>query len=306
MKSQTIGKLAAALNAMQAETLIVVRDKENPFFKSKYADLAAVWDAIRGPLTKNGLSIMQGHDVDEHNNIVLVTTIMHVSGEWCDFRVPLILGAKVDAQGVAAATTYMRRAALAAAVGLAPDDDDDGNSVSSPGAPPAQQKSAPPPPPPSTTGPQKPATAQQTVSAMAATQDPVTYKYRYLNPDLINWLRENTDVAKMPTEKQGSFAKRTLLGILGENATNYQFLGDTVVYTPVDGLMLMLLGRNFNDQIPSDICQWVFKAMLDSRSVVGPDGKYTSQREPNPDYDPGLVAAIAEEYREFMLYVAGA
>ena len=129
-QSEQIGELAAALAKAQAALQGVARDSNNPFFKSKYASLDACWDAIRETLSKNGLAVIQGHDlnVDVQDGVVLSTKLMHSSGQWIESTMPLILSKK-DMQGLGGATTYAKRYALCAMVGLA-EHDDDGNSVS--------------------------------------------------------------------------------------------------------------------------------------------------------------------------------
>ena len=122
-----INELAAALAKAQAEIQNAKKDSENPFFKSKYADLSAVWDACRGPLTKNGLSIVQipyGHD----GKYFLNTILMHSSGQFLSGILPVV-PIKGDPQALGSALTYMRRYALSAMVGNAPEDDD-GNEAS--------------------------------------------------------------------------------------------------------------------------------------------------------------------------------
>jgi hypothetical protein len=59
MQSIEIAKLSAALCKAQGAMTGAVKDSTNPFFKSKYADLAAVWDDVRKPFANNGISIMQ-------------------------------------------------------------------------------------------------------------------------------------------------------------------------------------------------------------------------------------------------------
>ena len=44
-----IDLIAAAIAKAQATLSNVSKDKANPFFKSKYADLGSVIDAVRGP-----------------------------------------------------------------------------------------------------------------------------------------------------------------------------------------------------------------------------------------------------------------
>jgi hypothetical protein len=121
-KSEQINELAGALAKAQAEIKGALKDAQNPFFKSSYADLASVWDAIRAPLAKHGLSVIQTTDSTE-KGMVLVTTLAHASGQWIEGRYP-IQPMKNDPQAMGSATTYARRYALAAIVGVAQIDDD--------------------------------------------------------------------------------------------------------------------------------------------------------------------------------------
>ena len=121
-KSESIGKLAEALSKAQGVIRGAIKDSNNPFFKSTYADLSSVWDACREPLAKNGLSVTQLTDVTE-KGIAIETILMHSSGEWISGRLDMPLS-KQDPQGVGSAITYARRYTLAAIVGVAPEDDD--------------------------------------------------------------------------------------------------------------------------------------------------------------------------------------
>lgn len=125
MMSESIAELAAALAKAQAEMLNAVEDKGNPHFKSSYASLGSVWNACRGALTKNGLSVVQtAIGCDE---ILLVTTLMHSSGQFIKSVLPIQQkGQKIAPQALGSAITYMRRYALSAIVGVAPGEDDDG------------------------------------------------------------------------------------------------------------------------------------------------------------------------------------
>lgn len=129
----TTGGIAAALAKAQSAIKAAIKDSENPAFKnggkvSKYADLAAVWEACREPLSKNDLSIVQTTDFDD-KDVWLVTTLMHSSGESIIGRYPL-RPVKHDPQGFGSALTYARRYTIAAMVGVVADDDDDGNAAS--------------------------------------------------------------------------------------------------------------------------------------------------------------------------------
>jgi hypothetical protein len=108
------------------------KDSANPFFKSKYADLASVWDAIRVPLSNHGLAVIQNPSTFREDGVTYVTVetiLMHESGEWsaCSLTVPIV-GAP-DPQKIGSATTYARRYPLAAVAGIA-QADDDANSAS--------------------------------------------------------------------------------------------------------------------------------------------------------------------------------
>jgi len=129
MKSENINELAAALAKAQSKIIGALKDSSNPFFKSSYADLASVWDAIRGPLSENGLAVSQCIGIHDGPNgeicEILQTTLMHSSGQWID-SFALVKPVKNDPQSQGSAITYMRRYALAAITGC-PQIDDDGN-----------------------------------------------------------------------------------------------------------------------------------------------------------------------------------
>src|SRR3990167_5833896 len=137
-QSETIGKLAEALSKAQGVMKNAVKDKENPFFKSSYADLASCWDACREALSINNLSVTQLHSVDQNGKTLVKTLLMHSSGEWVASILP-VNPVKQDPQSFGSSITYMRRFGLSSIVGIAPsddddaddDDDDDGNRASS-------------------------------------------------------------------------------------------------------------------------------------------------------------------------------
>ena len=121
--SENINELATALAKAQLTIKGAKRDEANPFFKSKYADLASVWEACRDSLAVNGLSVVQFPEAAEGDAVKVCTMLLHNSGEWMSSELVLPVG-KLDAQGFGSAITYARRYALAAAVGVAPEDDD--------------------------------------------------------------------------------------------------------------------------------------------------------------------------------------
>ena len=122
-KSESIAKLAAALCEAQKTELFALTSKKNPFFKSKYADLSSVWDAIRLPLTSNGLAITQTFANDNMDGVTIETALMHISGEYISGSLH-IKPEKNTPQGTGSAITYGRRYALMAIIGISPEDDD--------------------------------------------------------------------------------------------------------------------------------------------------------------------------------------
>jgi hypothetical protein len=111
-QSESIVKLAAALTKAQAEMGGAVKDASNPFFKSKYADLASVIRAVKEPCAKHGLSYLQ-LPIRSENGVGVVTRLLHESGEWLEgeYTLPMV---KNDPQAAGSAITYARRYALSA------------------------------------------------------------------------------------------------------------------------------------------------------------------------------------------------
>jgi len=121
-KSETIGNLTLALSKVQAQLKPAKENSKNPFFKSNYADLGAVWDSVRELLAENELAIVQmPTDVGG-----LTTILSHSSGEY--LASTCYIPSKEDAHGVGSAISYGRRYALAAFIGVVTGDDD-GNSA---------------------------------------------------------------------------------------------------------------------------------------------------------------------------------
>lgn len=125
---QNIGKLAKALAAAQGDIQSAKKDKSNPFFKSKYADLASVWAACREQLSKNEIAVIQAPCVVD-GVFGINTRLIHSSGEEAGSFMPVSASITAKAQEMGSAITYARRYALSAMVGVAPDDDDDGNAA---------------------------------------------------------------------------------------------------------------------------------------------------------------------------------
>lgn len=128
MNEQNAAKVAflTALNKVQGTMDPVIKDSENPHFKSGYASLSAVNQAIMGPLAEAGFVLLSG-GVDIGGKTYLRTTLHHIGGHSESFDYPLIVG-DANPQHLASATTYARRYALCAFFNLSTEDDD-GNTA---------------------------------------------------------------------------------------------------------------------------------------------------------------------------------
>jgi len=123
IKSETLGKLFAALAKAQGELEKAVKNSDNPFYKSKYPDLEAVIDASRPHLVANGICVSQFHEDSDDGRVRLTTLVGHESGEF--MQATASLKPKEDSpQPSGGALTYLRRYDYAAAIGLAQTDDD--------------------------------------------------------------------------------------------------------------------------------------------------------------------------------------
>jgi len=126
-KSDSIKSLAVAMCKAQAEMGGAHKGANNPFFKSKYADLGAVVQAVKEPFANNGLSYVQ-FPINDSDKIGVETILMHESGEWL-MNSFTVKASKQDAQGAGSVITYCRRYGLQAIAGI-PSEDDDGNNSS--------------------------------------------------------------------------------------------------------------------------------------------------------------------------------
>ena len=121
--SQEIDKISAALVLAQKDMLPLIKDSDNPFFKSKYADLHAVTQACYPALQANGICVMQSAESLGSDGINIRTRLIHSSGQFIETECA-IPPAGQDPQKYGSAVTYGRRYGLQAAVGLAAQDDD--------------------------------------------------------------------------------------------------------------------------------------------------------------------------------------
>lgn len=125
-KSETITNIAKALMEFNALVTKISKDAKNPFFKSNYASLSNIQDAIVKPLHESGLVYSQMPTGVNG----LTTILIHAeSGEYFMDSYTMPVSKQNDPQAVGSAITYAKRYALAGILGLNIDDDDDGNKA---------------------------------------------------------------------------------------------------------------------------------------------------------------------------------
>lgn len=149
-ESEQLDQFALAMSKAQGKMKRAAKDSNNPFFKSKYADLSSVSDAIKEVFEENRIAIFQRTE-DTPDRVTVCTKLVHESGQWIMSKnsMPAFITEKADkydkssnvmitrpmnCQEVGSVITYLRRFQLSALAGVCPEDDD-GNAVSGRSAP---------------------------------------------------------------------------------------------------------------------------------------------------------------------------
>lgn len=127
-KSDSIAELAKALASFHSEVKQPLKDKANPFFKSKYVPLENVVESITAIAPKHGLSFLQ-YPINQQEKVGIVTILMHSSGEYIETDPVFAQPAKNDPQATGSVITYLKRYSLSAVFGITSDEDDDGNKA---------------------------------------------------------------------------------------------------------------------------------------------------------------------------------
>lgn len=136
-KSESIKEISVALSKLGADLGNVSKNSVNPFFKSKYADLASILDYVKPSLAEHGLSIVQSSRQTRQKVLIIETLLTHESGEWIETEIEVPASQtdkktqieKYDAQTVGSAVTYGRRYALSAILNISSEEDNDGNKI---------------------------------------------------------------------------------------------------------------------------------------------------------------------------------
>jgi hypothetical protein len=120
--SESLLGLIPALIAARAAMPPITKDKFNPHFNSRYADLASIRESAAAPLRDNGLCILQTTRWIE-GELFLNTSLVHTSGEFVTFDYP-VFADYGNPQKLGAALTYARRLSMQTLLDIAPEDDD--------------------------------------------------------------------------------------------------------------------------------------------------------------------------------------
>ena len=121
-------QIATALLKAQTEMSNPKKGATNPFFKSKYADLNSIREAVIPVLNSNGISVLQPIVHTENKNFVK-TILLHESGESLESLTEIVYNKINDAQAQGSGISYARRYALQSFVCVGADDDDGQKAV---------------------------------------------------------------------------------------------------------------------------------------------------------------------------------
>lgn len=149
IKSAKHENICDALAAAQGEFSEIKKEKTAKIrskstgaeYSYNYADLAAVIEATRGPLSRHGLSVSWVYVHDKPGYGTMLTQLLHHSGK-LESAIPVFYDDKAQSvmQAMGSAQTYARRYGLSGLIGVVAEDDDDGAGA---GTPPEQQRNEP-------------------------------------------------------------------------------------------------------------------------------------------------------------------
>lgn len=122
-KSESITKISADLLKAQTEMGNATKDSRNPFYKSSFATLNSVREAIIPVLNKNNISIIQPMKILDGRTLI-ETVMLHSSGEWISSETPVVVAKLNDPQAEGSGQSYARRYSLMSMLNIAAEDDD--------------------------------------------------------------------------------------------------------------------------------------------------------------------------------------
>lgn len=122
-RSESIAKIAAALVKAQSIMGNAIKDAKNPFFKSSYANLNAVREAVLPAMNANGISVLQP-TIHIDGKSFVETVLLHESGEFISSLTEVIVSKANDAQQQGSGISYARRYGLQSLANISAEDDD--------------------------------------------------------------------------------------------------------------------------------------------------------------------------------------
>jgi hypothetical protein len=127
--SETTGAIAAALAKAHLEIENPELDGVNPHYKSRFSTLAAVLNAVRKPLAKQGIALMQSVSIAD-SRVAVTTSLIHASGEWMQETMAFPIAGGANVQQAGSTVTYLRRYSLISLCAIVgdPHEDDDGDA----------------------------------------------------------------------------------------------------------------------------------------------------------------------------------
>ena len=127
-------EIIEALLKAQKEMGNAIKGANNPFFKSKYADLNSVREAVMPLLNENGILVLQPIVHIDGKNFVK-TILMHESGQTIESFTEILFKVSNDPQAQGSGITYARRYGLQSLVCIGADDDDGNKGAQEPKQP---------------------------------------------------------------------------------------------------------------------------------------------------------------------------
>jgi hypothetical protein len=121
--SVSMVKISTALVKAQRNMGNASKESKNPFFKSSYADLNSIREAVMPALLEQGVSILQP-TVSVNGKNYVRTILLHESGEYMASDTEIIVAKQNDPQAAGSGISYARRYGLQSFLNVGAVDDD--------------------------------------------------------------------------------------------------------------------------------------------------------------------------------------
>lgn len=121
--------IAKAIASVASQGITCIKNADNPYFNSKYADLKTVVEALKQPLKEAGLSyyFRLQERVTEGSSTWVVELVVMTAEQETYIAFPF---SQSDPQKMGSALTYAKRYLLTTVFNVIAEEDDDGNAAS--------------------------------------------------------------------------------------------------------------------------------------------------------------------------------